>query len=49
MTEFTVKEVKVFIVLTFWTKRFAKYVFLEIYKIFNISNSINVDCQIWFQ
>ena len=33
MTEFTVNEVTVFIVLTFWTKHFARYVFLEIYKI----------------
>ena len=33
----------------FWTKRCSKYILLGIYKIFNITNSKYLDCQIWFQ
>ena len=40
MTEFTVKEVTLFRVATLWTKHFAKYNFLGIYKIFNITNKL---------
>ena len=44
MTEFTVKEVA-----TFWTKHSAKYSLLEIYEIFNKTDSANLDCQMRFQ
>ena len=40
--KFTVKEVGVFKAATFWTKCFAKYIFLEIFELFNI-----VTVQIW--
>ena len=46
MTEFTVKEVTVFRVTTFWTKCSAKYNLLGIYEIFNITNRAYLHCQI---
>ena len=33
----------------FWTKQSAKYNLLGICEIFNITNSTNLDCQMWFQ
>ena len=50
MTEFTVKEVQYLESPLSWMKRSAKYNFLGIYEIFNItSNSTNLDCQMQFQ
>ena len=45
MTNFTVTEVTVFRVVIFLTKSSTKYNFSEIYEIFNITNSTNLDCQ----
>ena len=45
LTEFTVKEVTVFRVATFLNEGLAKYNFLGIYEIFNITNNANLDCQ----
>ena len=49
LTEFTVKEVTVFRVATFLNEALAKYNFLGIYEIFNITNNANLDCQMWFR
>ena len=45
MMKFTVKEVTVCRVATFLMKLSAKYNFLGTYKIFNITNSANLDSQ----
>ena len=45
MTEFTVKKVAVFRVATFLNNALQQIYFLGIYKIFNITNSTNLDCQ----
>ena len=45
----TVKEVTAFIIVTFWKKCFTNYNFLGIYKIFKLTNTTNLDCQMWFQ
>ena len=44
MTEFTVKEVTVFRIATFWMKHSAKRIILEIYE---ICNYIKLTVQIW--
>ena len=42
MMEFSVKEVQYLESPLFWTKRFAKYGFLGICKVFNITNNANL-------
>ena len=49
MAEFTVEAVTVFRAASFLTKRSAKYKFLEIYVIFHITNTTDLDFQMWFQ
>ena len=44
MMEFTVKKVTVFSVATFLNEAFRQIYILEIYEIFNITNSTNLDC-----
>ena len=48
LTELTVKEVTVFRAANSLNKALVKYNFLGIYKIFNITNSANLDCQMRF-
>ena len=49
MTEFNVKEVTIIRVATFWAKYNTKYNFFRIYEILHITNSANLDCQMWLQ
>ena len=44
MMGFIAKEVTVFRVATFLTKHSTKYNVIEIYEIFNITNSTSLDC-----
>ena len=49
MTEFTVKEVTVCRVESFLNEALRQIYNLEIYEIFNITSSSNLDCQMWFK